>query len=126
MAHSAALAHRVRLMREALGGRLALHAALEAALAPPPPVALCGSTPTVPARWVAPHRAGGRIEVRWRPLGPGILLSELDASMASGVRARSLLWSVVGPEAGELTGFPCHEGPLRPTPLGGAFPRPGE
>lgn len=119
-------ARRAGMVHEALHVRVALSAAMALAFALPDSWQLCESSPTLPFRWVQGMPEGGKTELRWRYLGAGVVLAEIEVVGPRGGRANALLWmtgEVVEPsEAGPR----CVESRLRTLGPGSVFPRPGE
>lgn len=122
MAHAAGAVQRASMAREALHVRLGMFAAIDLAFRPPDLGLLCLSSPLAPQE----HSAGGGVELRWRHLGNGIIMAEVDVAGTRGGRLRTLIWMVPEViEAGE-GGIRCPSSRLRSLGRGSVIPRPGE
>jgi hypothetical protein len=117
---------RARLAQEALQMRVSLLEGIERAMNPLNLPLLCLSAPLIPFREMRATKPGGHVEIRWRHIGNGIILTEVDAVGPSDGRARAIFW--LTPDSLERSehGVRCVGSRLRPLASGALFPRPGE
>jgi hypothetical protein len=119
-------ARRAQLAHERLRVRLA-HASGVARLGEPPTLALlCLAAPQAAQHWVVTDPSGVRTAARWRHVGDGVVLAELDAIGSTGGRVRTLAWLLPDSVERLPTGLHCPGSTLQPVGSGALFPRPGE
>lgn len=126
LAQGVEAARRAQLARERLRVRLASVSGVARLEEPPALSLLCLATPQAAQHRVVTDPSGIRTEARWRHIGGGVVLAELDVTGPNAGRARAVAW--LTPDSIESTpaGLRCPGSTLRPLGAAAIFPRPGE
>jgi|GEM_PF-1929257 len=119
-------ARRAQLARERLRVRLASISGVAQLEEPPALSLLCLASPQAAQHRVVTDPSGIRTEARWRHIGGGVVLAELDAVGPTEGRVRTLAWLLPDSLERRPTGLLCPGSTLRPLGSGALFPRPGE
>ena len=119
-------ARRAQLARERLRVRLASVSGVAQLDEPPTLSLLCLASPQGAQHRVVTDPSGIRTEARWRHIGGGVVLAELDAIGPTAGRVRTLAWLLPDSLERRPTGLLCPGSTLRPLGSGALFPRPGE
>lgn len=126
LAHATTAMQRALLARQSLQVRLASLTALDSALFPPDLPLLCLTDPlgTQHRSWQPP--AADRAELRWRYLGEGVILAEVDVIGAGAARIRHVVWLTPDSLAPSDSAGRCAGRRLRLLGPGAMMARPGE
>lgn len=126
LAQALAVTRRAQMASEAVRLRLALSRGMEQVWEPPALSLLCLASPHLPQQRVLGESTGVWSASRWRHVGSGVILAELEAVAPTGGRARVIAWLVPDTLERRLTGVGCPGHSVRPLASGAIIPRPGE
>lgn len=124
-AQAMSAARRAGEAHEALRVRIMATHALESAGHPPNLTLLCLAGPLGPQRRSWPQADGGRVEILWRHVGNGVILTEIDAIGATLARVRLIAWMTPDSLARSGVELRCAGARLRPLTHDAVVSRPG-
>lgn len=124
--HAASASAATRAGEERLAVRLAAQQVQAGPLAHPPDLGLlCIAAPRSALHTPWTGEGGVRGDLRWRHVGRGIVLAELDVLGPRGARIRTLAWAIPDSVEGVEQGWRCGGDGLRPIAGSTVFERPG-
>lgn len=126
LAQATMTARRAAAARDALRVRLVSIVAADSVMHPPDLTLLCLSGPRGPQRLRRSLAEGAWAEYRWRHLGGGIVLAELDLTGPGGARHHTLHWLIPDSVVRETGALRCAGSRLRPIGPEAGLLRPGE